>query len=159
MGYTITAPIRSQPAKERMLRFLEKNFSNLGNPYLRGPLDSDLSYDHKSMRIGFDGTLIDDYMVSTCAWIAWKVGRRYYYPTKLCPKVFGPYKVLWYDERTPWHLFMTSRYRSDLKHLVQVDAVGCLIEPPVRIRPAGPPLDVIRDELNRLESLWRKETR
>jgi hypothetical protein len=158
MGYTITAPIRSWVAKQRMMSFLDKNFDRMGDAYIRGPLGSDLSYDHHSMRIGFDGTLINDYMVGVCAWVALKVGRRYTYPTKLCPKIHGVYKTLWYDGATPWPLYVTSRYRKDCPQLVQVDWTGCLVPPPVRFpSPAGPPLIVIHDELARLDSLWQKE--
>ena len=159
MGYTITTPIRSLQAKEKMLGFLEKNFDNLGDIGIRGPLGADMSYDHKSMRIGFDGTLITDYMVGVCAWMALKVGRRYLYPTRLCPKVFGSYKTLWYDQETPWPLYVTQKHRKDQPQVVQVDWVGCLVPKPVRLVPFGsPPLEVIHDELVRLDKLWQKET-
>lgn len=161
MGYSIATPIRSDKAKKTMMGFLAIHYDPTLDPYARGPLDRDLSYDHGPRRIGFDGTTISDYMIGVCAWVALKVGKIKYYPTKANPTVYGPSKYLVYDGREDWPLYICQRYRTDLKHQVQINWVGALVPKPRTFwelfKPPEAP--VIYEELKRLDDLWHKEKR
>lgn len=160
MGYSIATPIRSKKAHREMMEFLNRNFDNMGDEYMRGPIGGDLSYDHGPCRIGFDGTTISDYMISTCAWVALKVGKRKMYPTKADSDVNGWYKYLRYDGVEDWPLYITSRWRAGLPSLVKVNWVGRLV-PQIkwydRLAGRSKQLERIEDELKRLEALWQKE--
>ena len=161
MGYSITTPIKSEKAKKYMLAFLRQHYNPTLDPYARGPIDRDLSYDHGPCRIGFDATSTSDYMISVCAWIALKVGKMKVYPTKALPKVAGPCKYLRYDGYQDWPLLITQRHREKLGSYIQVNWVGCLV-------PELQPYDVlagrtnklfeIEEELKRLESRWTEYT-
>lgn len=94
MGYSIAAPIRSRKAQAKMLAFLEKHY----RPWLKIAegtdvsvepgydnshyflTESDLSYDHGKLRIGFDYSSWmgheRHYIYSVLRWIAIKVGRQ-----------------------------------------------------------------------------------
>jgi len=70
MGYSITAPIKSQKAKREMFGFLTENFVPFnellpkaydGFCHMRGPLDEDFSYDRGKCRIGFDYSVLRDF--------------------------------------------------------------------------------------------------
>ena len=60
MGYTTSIKIKNPKLRTKVFNFLQKNyvpFSKLfgyKNEYVRGPLTSDLSYDHNPNIIGFD---------------------------------------------------------------------------------------------------------
>ncbi len=164
MGYSIAAPIKSYKAKNEMLSFLHRNFDNLGDVYIRGPLDGRfLSYNDKRCAIGFDGTTISDYMIGVCAWIALKVGRVYVFPTKEKPKAAGPCKVLRYDGVETWPLLVTQRYRKPHNGYVQVNWVGCLVPKPCSNRLINffnpTKNEDIYEELKRLDSLWLKRNK
>lgn len=159
MAYSITTPIKSEKAKKYMMAFLKKHYDGKLDPYARGPIDRDLSYDHGPCRIGFDASGTSDYMISVCAWVALKVGKRKLYPTKAIPKAAGPCKYLVYDGYQDWPLLITQRHRQNLGAYVQVNWVGCLV-------PELHPYDVltrrtntlfeIEEELKRLESRWNE---
>lgn len=166
MGYSIAAPIKSYKAKNEMLGFLNRNFNNLGDIYIRGPLDGRfLSYNDKKCAIGFDGTTISDYMIGVCAWIALKVGRVYVFPTKEKPKAAGPCKVLRYDGVETWPLLVTQRYRKPHNGYVQVNWVGALVPKPQYRRGLFRFLvdhkyeEAVYEELKRLDSLWNKRNK
>lgn len=166
MGYSIATPIKSVKAKNEMLSFLHRNFSNLGNEYMQGPLDARfLAYNDKKCAIGFNGTTIDDYMIGLCAWMALKVGRVQVFPTKANPKVAGPLKILRYDGMETWPLLVTQRYRKDLRGYVQVNWVGALVPKPRSMRGLFRGLvdflgdDIIYEELKRLDTLWLKRNK
>jgi hypothetical protein len=157
MGYSIATPIKSEKAKKEMMAFLSRHYNHTLDPYARGPIDRDLSYDHGPCRIGFDATSTSDYMISVCAWVALKVGKRKTYPTKHCDKVHGPYKYIVYDGYEDWPLYITSTWRAGLPQLVKINWVGCLVpQPQTWDRPTGrkKQLKRIEEELKRLDALW-----
>lgn len=160
MGYSIATPIRSDKAKKTMMGFLAVHYNPALEPGARGPR-YDLTYDPGPRRIGFDGTTISDYMIGVCSWMALKVGKIKYYPTKANPKVHGPHRYLVYDGREDWPLYICQRYRTDLKSLVQINWVGALVPKPRTFwelfKNAETP--VIYEELKRLDDLWYKERR
>jgi hypothetical protein len=157
MGYSIATPIKSEKAKARMMAFLTKNFDNLGVS-LRGPLGSDLSYDHGPCRIGFDNSITSDYAISMCAWIALKVGRVQVFPTKKCPRAAGPGKYIVYDGTDIWPLLLSSTYREKCEAYVQVNWAGCLVPNPLfEFRGQREKLVEISGELTRLDHLWTRQ--
>ena len=157
MGYSLATPIKSEKAKKEMMDFLQRHYNHTLDPYARGPIDRDLSYDHGPCRIGFDFTMQHDYPVSVCAWIALKVGKRKMYPTKQCDKVRGPYKYIVYDGYEDWPLYITSTWRDKLPQLVKINWVGCLVphmELWDRVSGRKKQLKRIEEELKRLDALW-----
>lgn len=162
MGYSIATPIKSEKAKKEMMAFLKLHYNHTLDPYARGPLDRDLSYDHGPCRIGFDATGTSDYMVSMCAWIALKVGKTKYYPTKDNPKAAGPHKYIRYDGFQDWVLHINANYREEYRAYVQIDWVGCLTVMPdvfTRMSYRQREIEKIREELKRLEALWNKRNK
>ena len=160
MGYSIATPIKSEKAKKEMMAFLRRHYNHTLDPYARGPIDRDLSYDHGPCRIGFDFNSPHDYVASLCAWIALKVGKRKMYPTKQCDKVHGPYKYIVYDGMEDWPLYITSTWRAGLPQLVKINWVGCLVphlELWDRIAGRKKNLRAIEEELKRLDALWLKQ--
>ena len=159
MGYTIATPIKSDKAKKEMMQFLHLHYNHTLEPFGDGPKDTGLSYDAGRCRIGFNGTTLSDYMIGVCAWVALKVGKRKLYPTKANPGVHGPLKYIVYDGREDWPLYITQRYRTDLRHLVQVTCYGSLSPKPREFwelfRPSEP--KVIYEELRRLDELWNSD--
>jgi hypothetical protein len=156
MGYSIATPIKSEKAKMEMTMFLHLHYNPTLEPFAEGPKDTGLTYDKGRCRIGFNGTTISDYMIGVCAWMALKVGKRKLYPTKANPKVHGPYKYIVYDGHEDWPLYITQRYRSNLRHIVQVTCYGSLA-PKQRefwelFKPSEP--KEIYEELRRLDELW-----
>jgi hypothetical protein len=157
MGYSIATPIKSEKAKKRMMAFLSRHYDPTFDIYARGPNDNDLSYDHGRCRIGFEGTITSDFMVSMCAWIALKVGKVKLYPTKKIDKVHGPYKYIRYDGYEDWPILVRDTYEADLPQLVKVNWVGCLVPRPSKLDgPLGRTADLARiyEELKRLDELW-----
>jgi hypothetical protein len=161
MGYSIATPIKSEKAKKEMMAFLKLHYNHTLDTYARGPLDRDLSYDHGPCRIGFDGTITSDYMISMCAWIALKVGKRKMYPTKQCDKVHGPYKYIVYDGYEDWPLYIVSEWRAGLPQLMKINWVGCLVPQPQkwdRLIGRTKQLKRIEAELKRLDALWNSDS-
>jgi len=84
MGYSITAPCKSEKAKEEMLAFLNKHYRSpatfidgIEEDGLRGPLGDDFSYSHGECEIGFDYTSwapARAFAFAMCRWIALRVG-------------------------------------------------------------------------------------
>jgi hypothetical protein len=99
-------------------------------------------------------------VVSVCAWIALKVGRRKTYPTKQCNQVHGSYKYIVYDGEEDWPLYVTSKWRAGIPQLVKINWVGCVV-PKMEIwdRMCGRAkrLKRIEEELRRLNALWSSD--
>lgn len=157
MGYSITAPIKSPQARDRMMRFLKLHYNRKLDENARGPIDRDFAYDKGKCRIGFDATLTSPYIISVCAWIALKVGKRKVFPTKETPKAAGPCKFLRYDGYQDWPLLITAQHRDNAPGYVQIDWVGCLVlkPEPWRTQEQASHLLRIHEELKRLDDLWR----
>jgi len=82
MGYTTSIKIKNKKTKNKVYDFLRKNYTpysklfNFTDEYVRGPLTTDLSYDHDPDIIGFDYIAGSDgwYVTSLLRVIAIKLG-------------------------------------------------------------------------------------
>lgn len=160
MGYTITAPVKSVQARDRMMKFLKLHYNHKLDENARGPIDRDFAYDKGKCRIGFDATMTSPYIISVCAWIALKIGKRKVFPTKETPKAAGPCKFLRYDGHEDWPLLIRSKYQEGHPAYLQIDWVGCIIErPQLWDRLVGKPKKMLKihEELKRLDDLWHSD--
>lgn len=183
MGYSIATPIRSNDLKQKMLRFLKKNWRNwptlVGRPedpqYLSDPRGGGLAYDHGKCRIGFDFNASEGermYGWCACAWMALKVGRKrnghphfMYDGDEVIPVIVGSPKT---DADEDHH----DRYseigvlhlgRHDLpytyppgKDLVTKALRRLALKPVEDERRKD--REIIRKEIERLDALWEAES-
>lgn len=165
MGYSIAAPIKSQKLKDKMMKFLDENFTTFedlvgydgcwGNK----PTD-DLSYDDGKLRIGFNysgmGDVERSYIFAVCKWISLKIGRK--------KKIEG--------KTVPYYVYDGDEAIAIPESLGPVEPLlDCLFEQPHKNHPTLSPLEVIallvkinskykkhmklvKAEIERLEKLW-----
>ena len=172
MGYSIAAPVKSYVARDKMLTFLEQEYKTWpelyyhkpkGTPsYLRGPLGADLSYYHGKCYIGFDYNAASgerEYAFSIVRWIALKIGKQF-------KKVGMPYYnydgdevigivttgdciVQGCDVTTGLGVLRQTSDARKVKGMWQVLAEFAIYDEPDA-------LDVIRAEMQRLDTAWAK---
>ena len=168
MGYSIAAPIRSYKQRDKMIALLDKKYRKwpelVGQPkensYLRGPRIDDLSYHHGKCYIGYDynaGGAEREYGFCIVRYIAIKIGRK-------CDGL--PYYIYDGDETTP--LLVNGKHQTNGANVVDQWGVPLqtkdshkikgiwerLYEMMVYEEPHA--LDIIRDEIKRLDALWEK---